>query len=130
MHKYIPGPWIPSTTAHGEPGISILSQDRTSDGGWVRWEIARVGLNSRLITPETKATAALIAAAPIADPRAQRNQLVIEGDVPSPMNPPAGCHFHPRCPYAVARCRVESPALREVSPGRFVSCHLREAGST
>jgi oligopeptide/dipeptide ABC transporter ATP-binding protein len=73
---------------------------------------------------------ALIAAAPIADPRAQRNQLVIEGDVPSPMNPPAGCHFHPRCPYAVARCRVESPALREVSPGRFVSCHLREAGST
>jgi hypothetical protein len=64
MHKYIPGPWIPSTTAHGEPGISILSQDRTSDGGWVRWEIARVGLNSRLITPETKATAALIAAAP------------------------------------------------------------------
>ena len=72
---------------------------------------------------------ALIAAAPVADPRAQRNQLVIEGDVPSPMNPPAGCHFHPRCPYAVARCRVESPVLREVAPGRFVSCHLREAGS-
>ena len=72
---------------------------------------------------------ALIAAAPVADPRAQRNQLVIEGDVPSPMNPPTGCHFHPRCPYAVARCRVESPALREVAPGRFVSCHLREAGS-
>ena len=70
---------------------------------------------------------ALIAAAPVADPRAQRNQLVIEGDVPSPMNPPTGCHFHPRCPYAVARCRVESPALREVSPGRLVSCHLREA---
>ena len=73
---------------------------------------------------------ALIAAAPIADPRARRNQLVIEGDVPSPMNPPAGCHFHPRCPYAVARCRVEAPALREVSPARFVSCHLREAGSS
>jgi len=69
---------------------------------------------------------ALIAAAPIADPRAKRDQLVIEGDVPSPMNQPTGCHFHPRCPYAVARCRVESPALREVTPGRWVSCHLRE----
>jgi oligopeptide/dipeptide ABC transporter ATP-binding protein len=72
---------------------------------------------------------ALIAAAPIADPRAPRNQLVIEGDVPSPMNPPPGCHFHPRCPYAFARCRVEEPVLREVTPGRWVSCHLREAGA-
>ncbi len=69
---------------------------------------------------------ALIAAAPIADPRARRDQLVIEGDVPSPMNPPSGCHFHTRCPYAVARCRVEDPPLREVAPGRWVSCHLRE----
>ncbi len=69
---------------------------------------------------------ALIAAAPIADPRARRDQLVIEGDVPSPMNPPSGCHFHTRCPYAVARCRVEDPPLREVAPERWVSCHLRE----
>ena len=68
---------------------------------------------------------ALIAAAPIADPRAGRSQLVIEGDVPSPMNPPPGCHFHTRCPYAVERCRTEEPPLREVEPGRWVACHLR-----
>jgi oligopeptide/dipeptide ABC transporter ATP-binding protein len=69
---------------------------------------------------------ALIAAAPVADPRAQRRELVIEGDVPSPMNPPSGCHFHTRCPYAIDRCRIETPDLREVTPGRWVSCHLRE----
>jgi len=70
-------------------------------------------------------TEALMAAAPIADPRARRERLVIEGDVPSPMNPPPGCHFHTRCPYAVARCRTEDPPLREVAPGHVVACHLR-----
>jgi oligopeptide/dipeptide ABC transporter ATP-binding protein len=72
---------------------------------------------------------ALIAAAPLPDPRAKRNQLVLEGDVPSPMNPPTGCHFHTRCPYAVARCRSEDPKLREVAPGHLVACHLREPGA-
>jgi oligopeptide/dipeptide ABC transporter ATP-binding protein len=72
---------------------------------------------------------ALIEAAPIADPRARRTRLVIEGDVPSPMNPPAGCRFHTRCPYAFGRCRSEEPALREVAPDRFVACHLREDGN-
>ena len=68
---------------------------------------------------------ALLSAAPVPDPRARREKLIIEGDVPSPMNPPSGCHFHPRCPYAEARCRVEEPKLREVAPGRVVACHLR-----
>jgi oligopeptide/dipeptide ABC transporter ATP-binding protein len=72
---------------------------------------------------------ALIAAAPLPDPRAKRNQLVLEGDVPSPMNPPPGCHFHTRCPYAVARCRSEDPPLRAVAPGHLVACHLREPGA-
>ncbi len=72
---------------------------------------------------------ALIEAAPIADPRARRTRLVIEGDVPSPMNPPPGCRFHTRCPYAFSRCRSEEPALREVAPDRFVACHLREDGN-
>ena len=70
-------------------------------------------------------TEALMAAAPIADPRARRERLVIEGDVPSPMNPPSGCHFHTRCPYAIARCRVDYPALQEIAPGHVVACHLR-----
>jgi peptide/nickel transport system ATP-binding protein/oligopeptide transport system ATP-binding protein len=45
--------------------------------------------------------------------------------VPSPANPPSGCHFHTRCPYAVADCKVKDPALREVAPGHHVACHLR-----
>ena len=77
---------------------------------------------SRPLHPYTEA---LMAAAPIADPRARRERLVIEGDVPSPMNPPPGCHFHTRCPYAVARCRTEDPPLQEVAPGHVVACHLR-----
>jgi oligopeptide/dipeptide ABC transporter ATP-binding protein len=72
---------------------------------------------------------ALIEAAPIPDPRARRTRLVIEGDVPSPMNPPPGCRFHTRCPFAFNRCRNEAPALREVTPGRVVACHLRENGN-
>ncbi len=47
------------------------------------------------------------------------------GDVPSPINPPSGCHFHTRCPYAVERCRIETPALREVRSGQWAACHLR-----
>jgi peptide/nickel transport system ATP-binding protein len=73
---------------------------------------------------------ALIEAAPIPDPRVRRQRMVIEGDVPSPMNPPSGCRFHTRCPFAIARCREEEPALREIAPGRLVACHLREDGRT
>jgi oligopeptide/dipeptide ABC transporter ATP-binding protein len=71
-------------------------------------------------------TKALMAAAPIPDPRAKRERIVLEGDVPSPMNPPSGCAFHTRCPFRVARCSVEEPPLREVAPGRRAACHLVE----
>ncbi len=71
---------------------------------------------------------ALIAAAPVPDPRVNRDRIVLEGDVPSPMDPPPGCHFHTRCPYAVARCRTDEPPLAEVEPGHFVACHLRPPG--
>jgi len=72
-------------------------------------------------------TEALMAAAPIADPKARRQRLVIDGDVPSPMNPPSGCHFHTRCPYVQARCKVEDPPLQQIAPGHVVACHLRTA---
>ncbi|MBI3507385.1 MAG: dipeptide ABC transporter ATP-binding protein [Proteobacteria bacterium] len=75
--------------------------------------------------PQHPYTEALIAAAPIPDPRAKRESKTIEGEVPSPMNPPSGCHFHTRCPYAVERCRSEAPALRQIAPGRLVACHFR-----
>jgi oligopeptide/dipeptide ABC transporter ATP-binding protein len=77
---------------------------------------------SRPLHPYTEA---LMAAAPIADPRKRRERLVIEGDVPSPMNPPAGCHFHTRCPYAIAKCETDDPPLLSVAPGHVVACHLR-----
>jgi peptide/nickel transport system ATP-binding protein len=70
-------------------------------------------------------TEALIAAAPVPDPRARRSGPALEGEVPSPINPPAGCVFHPRCPYAIARCREEVPLLRTADDGRLVACHLR-----
>jgi oligopeptide/dipeptide ABC transporter ATP-binding protein len=70
-------------------------------------------------------TEALMAAAPVPDPRAKRERLVLEGDIPSAMAPPPGCRFHTRCPWAMPQCRTEPPALRECAPGHLVACHLR-----
>jgi oligopeptide transport system ATP-binding protein len=75
--------------------------------------------------PQHPYTEALLSAVPIPDPTAKRHRIRLPGDVPNPINPPAGCHFHTRCPYAEARCRVEIPALREIAPGHSVACHLR-----
>jgi oligopeptide/dipeptide ABC transporter ATP-binding protein len=69
-------------------------------------------------------TRALMAAAPLPNPRAKRERIVLEGDVPSPMKPPPGCHFHTRCPFAFERCRREDPRLREIAPGHRFACHL------
>jgi peptide/nickel transport system ATP-binding protein/oligopeptide transport system ATP-binding protein len=74
-------------------------------------------------------TAALLAAAPIPDPARRRRRAILEGDVPSPANPPSGCRFHTRCPHAIARCRVEDPALRQVATGHAVACLRREPGT-
>jgi oligopeptide/dipeptide ABC transporter ATP-binding protein len=74
-------------------------------------------------------TEALLAAVPIPDPRIKRKRQVLQGDVPSPVNPPSGCTFHPRCPRAMARCSQEAPALREIAPGNLVACHLHDASA-
>jgi oligopeptide/dipeptide ABC transporter ATP-binding protein len=70
-------------------------------------------------------TEALLAAVPVPDPKIRNTTRALQGDVPSPVHPPSGCHFHTRCPYAVARCKVEAPLLREIAPGQHVACHLR-----
>jgi len=70
-------------------------------------------------------TEALLSAVPTPDPEAGRKRIILAGDVPSPINPPSGCRFHTRCPYAEARCRTEEPVMREVKPGHRVACHLR-----
>lgn len=69
-------------------------------------------------------TKALLSAIPIPDPTLKKNRIILTGDMPSPANPPSGCKFHTRCPYAVERCSQESPEYREVAPGHCVACHL------
>ena len=74
--------------------------------------------------PKHPYTQALLSAVPVVDPDSKRQRIMLPGDVPSPITPPSGCTFHPRCPVAEARCNIEIPALREVEPGHWVSCHL------
>ena len=71
-------------------------------------------------------TEALLAAIPKPDPRAKRVQIILEGDVPNPADPPSGCHFHPRCAYAKDICAQEVPELKEITPGHHASCHFAE----
>jgi peptide/nickel transport system ATP-binding protein len=73
--------------------------------------------------PRHPYTAALMSAVPVADPRIRSGMTALQGEVPSPANPPSGCYFHPRCPYATEVCVSTPPALEEVAPGHFVSCH-------
>jgi oligopeptide/dipeptide ABC transporter ATP-binding protein len=74
--------------------------------------------------PKHPYTEALLSAVPVPNPKLRRAKRVLQGDVPSPINPPPGCTFHTRCPYAQERCRQEIPVLREIAPGHGVSCHL------
>jgi oligopeptide transport system ATP-binding protein len=79
--------------------------------------------------PKHPYTKALLSAVPIPDPELEmkRERIVLGGEVPSPLNPPAGCVFHPRCPIAVDRCKHEVPPLRDLSPGHGAACHLAES---
>ena len=75
-------------------------------------------------SPRHPYTQALISAVPVVDPDSKRRRIILAGDVPSPIHPPAGCPFHPRCPIAEARCKTEVPALREIESRHLAACHL------
>jgi oligopeptide transport system ATP-binding protein len=77
-------------------------------------------------TPLHPYTEALLSAVPIPDPSMRRQRIRLEGDVPNPIRPPSGCHFHTRCPIRqLPLCSAKTPLLREARPGHWVSCHLR-----
>jgi len=71
-------------------------------------------------------TVALLSAVPVPDPVRKINRIILPGDVPSPVNPPSGCRFHPRCSYATDLCKTSKPQLRELEPGHYVACHFAE----
>jgi len=76
--------------------------------------------------PQHPYTVALLSAVPVPDPQKKTNRIVLQGDVPSPVKRPSGCHFHTRCPDAIERCKTEEPKQTVLSSGRMVACHLRE----
>jgi peptide/nickel transport system ATP-binding protein len=73
--------------------------------------------------PRHPYTAALLSAVPEPDPRARAKRIILQGEVANPAAPPPGCYFHPRCPYAIDKCRTDAPVWEEIAPGRRVACH-------
>ncbi|HZG82736.1 ABC transporter ATP-binding protein [Brevibacillus panacihumi] len=78
--------------------------------------------------PSHPYTRALLSAVPVAKPRQKRERILLTGDLPSPANPPSGCTFHPRCPYATDICKSKVPSLSDIGAGQLVSCHLVQSG--
>jgi oligopeptide transport system ATP-binding protein len=87
----------------------------------------KYGLYNR---PQHPYTVALLSAIPVVDQTGKRKRIILEGDVPSPINPPSGCRFHTRCGDAESICRIEEPPFIDIGGGHYVACHLRRSDST
>jgi peptide/nickel transport system ATP-binding protein len=83
-------------------------------------------LNELYANPLHPYTRALLAAVPVPNPHERRSEAMPKGEIPNPINPPSGCRFHPRCPFAQEDCAINEPELREIRPGHLVSCHYAE----
>jgi peptide/nickel transport system ATP-binding protein len=106
--------------------LSVVRQVSTRTAVMYLGSIVESGPTEEIFrSPRHPYSEALISAVPSADldRTNRRERIVLQGDVPSPINPPSGCRFHPRCRYATERCRVERPKLEEIEPGRLVACH-------
>jgi peptide/nickel transport system ATP-binding protein len=89
--------------------------------------VVELAPTSRLFAvPAHPYTEALLANVPKPNPRLRGQRIILQDEVPDPANPPPGCHFHPRCPYAQERCRVETPTLRQIAPDHQAACHFAE----
>jgi oligopeptide/dipeptide ABC transporter ATP-binding protein len=109
-----------AAVAHMSHVIAVMYLGKIVESGEAR-TLARA--------PKQPYTQALFAAALPSHPEDQREEIVLSGEVPSPLRPPPGCHFHPRCPHVMARCEKQAPGLDDVE-GRLVACHLYGAGAT
>lgn len=110
--------------AHGLPVVKYIS-DRIGVmylGKMVEMSDAEA-IYAKPLHPYTQA---LISAIPVPDPTFQKEEIILEGEIPSPLNPPPGCHFHTRCRFCESRCSKEEPPFREVEPGHFVACWRHE----
>jgi peptide/nickel transport system ATP-binding protein len=111
--------------------LSVIRQISTRTAVMYLGSIVETGPTETIYqAPAHPYTQALISAVPVPDPdrAAGRKRIVLTGDVPSPMNPPQGCRFNPRCRYATDRCRTERPVLQPLADGRQVACHYPLAG--
>ncbi|ACA18289.1 oligopeptide/dipeptide ABC transporter, ATPase subunit [Methylobacterium sp. 4-46] len=90
-------------------------------------QIVEIAARARIFAaPKHPYTAALLSAVPVPEPGAARDRIVLKGDVPSPIDPPPGCRFHTRCPFAFERCRREVPRMRRIAPDQEAACHLHD----
>lgn len=105
--------------------IPVIEHISTRIGVMYLGKLVEVGTSAQIcLAPKHPYTQALLSAVPIPDPAAQKNRIVLKGDVPTPIDPPSGCRFHTRCPIAIDRCKVEEPPLRKIEERRDVACHL------
>ena len=106
-------------------GIPVIEHISNRIGVMYLGKMVEIGTSAQICTdPRHPYTQALLSAVPIPEPGRKQERIVLHGDVPTPINPPAGCRFHTRCPIVIDRCRTEEPPLKKLADGRLGACHL------